>query len=198
MIDPRKARRTSRYRSGGPSPIGGGLSARTAAIAPDRHTSGQRLACPSRPFDAFEEEIMKHLGSVLFATALMIIAPSIAMADAESDVKAAYEQWNAAFNSGDAEKVAAAYADDAVFLPPTHNVVEGPEAIGQFFDGLFKAGVTGHALEVIRVMEDGNEIVAASRWSAKGGDGSDIGGVATHVFEKGDDGSLKLALHTFN
>lgn len=141
---------------------------------------------------------MKKIGTVLLASVLMSALPSVAMADAESDVKAAYEQWNAAFNEGDAQKVAAAYTDDAVFLPPTHDVVEGPEAIGQFFDGLFKAGVTGHTLEVVRVMEDGDEIVSASRWSAKGGDGSEIGGIATHVFTKADDGSLKLALHTFN
>ncbi|EAU42079.1 hypothetical protein FP2506_16639 [Fulvimarina pelagi HTCC2506] len=88
--------------------------------------------------------------------------------------------------------------DDAIFLPPTHDVVEGPEGVQSFFDGLFQNGVTDHQLEVINVMEGGDEIVAASRWSAKGGDGSDIGGIATHVFERQNDGSLKLKLHTFN
>lgn len=141
---------------------------------------------------------MKRHGAFLLASAWMMSMTSLAFADAESDVKAAYEQWNAAFNSGDAKQIAATYADDAVFLPPTHEVIEGPDAIGTFFDGLFKAGVTGHTLEVVRVMEDGDEIVSASKWTAKGGDGSDVGGIATHVFKKDDDGSLKLALHTFN
>ena len=84
------------------------------------------------------------------------------------DVKAAYEQWNAAFNNSDAAQLVTSYADDAVFLPPTHEVIEGPDGIQTFFDGLFQNGVTSHALEIVKVMEDGDEIVAASKWSAKG------------------------------
>ena len=42
----------------------------------------------------------------------------------------------------------------------------------------------------------------AAKWSAKGKDaaGTDQpwGGVATHIFEKQADGTLKLRLHTFN
>ena len=141
---------------------------------------------------------MKHKLKMLAAATLVACLTTSVYAAGEEDVKAAYEQWNEAFNSGDAAKVAAAYTDDAIFLPPTHDVVEGPDGVRAFFDGLFKNGVTGHDLEIINVMADGDEIVAASKWSAKGGDGSDIGGIATHVFEKQDDGSLKLKLHTFN
>lgn len=114
------------------------------------------------------------------------------------DVKAAYEQWNDAFNKGDAPKIASSYTEDAIFLPPTHEVIEGQSGIQSFFDGLLKNGVTDHQLQVISVMEDGDEVVAASKWSAKGGDGSTLGGIATHVFRKQEDGSLKLKLHTFN
>jgi hypothetical protein len=38
---------------------------------------------------------------------------------------------------------------------------------------------------------------AAAKWSAKAGD-KDIGGVATHIFERQPGGALKLKLHTFN
>lgn len=141
---------------------------------------------------------MKTISKILLAATIAIGVSATAHAAGADDVEAAYQQWNEAFNSGDAAAVAAAYTDDAIFLPPTHDVVEGPDSVQSFFNGLFENGVTGHQLEVIDVMEDGNEIVAASRWSAKGGDGSDIGGIATHVFERQEDGSLKLKLHTFN
>lgn len=134
----------------------------------------------------------------LMAAIFLITAPAATLGASEDEVSAAYEAWNAAFNSGDSGEVGATYADDAVVLPPTHNVVEGPEEIKEFFAGLFEAGVTDHNLEVIRVMDSGDQIIAAARWSAKGGDGADIGGIATHVFQKQDDGSLKLMLHTFN
>ena len=117
---------------------------------------------------------------------------------------AAYQAWDAAFATGDAKAIAAFYTDDATFLPPTHDVIEGPAGVEKFFAGLLGSGVTGHKLELIEVEgdDDGDMIVAAAKWSANGKDASGapatFGGVATHVFEKQDDGSLKLKLHTFN
>lgn len=124
-------------------------------------------------------------------------------ASADEQVIAAYAAWDQAFNTGDATKVAAFYTDDAVFLPPTHDVVEGPAGVERFFAGLFGNGVTGHKLELIEVTgADAEMVVAAAKWSASGKDASGapttFGGVATHVFEREPDGSLKLKLHTFN
>ena len=124
-------------------------------------------------------------------------------ASADEQVVAAYAAWDQAFNTGDAAKVAAFYTDDAVFLPPTHDVVEGPAGVERFFAGLFGNGVTGHKLELIEVTgADAEMVVAAAKWSASGKDASGapttFGGVATHVFEREADGSLKLKLHTFN
>ena len=141
---------------------------------------------------------MKSFKKFLIATAIGAFIALPANAAATDDVKAAYEQWNAAFNNGDAAQLANSYADEAVFLPPTHEVIEGPDGIQTFFDALFQNGVTSHALEVVKIMEDGDEIVAASKWSAKGKDGTPLGGIATHVFQRQADGSLKLTLHTFN
>jgi ketosteroid isomerase-like protein len=57
----------------------------------------------------------------------------VAVADPAADVKAAYAAWDAAFNEGAAAKVAAAYADDATFLPATHDVIKGPAGVEDFF-----------------------------------------------------------------
>ena len=123
---------------------------------------------------------------------------------AQSEVTAAYQAWDKAFSSGDAKQVAALYTEDAVFLPPTHDVLKGPAGVETFFSGLFANGVTGHKLELIEVEGDAGDaiVVAAAKWSAQGKDASGnpatFGGVATQVFEKQPDGSLKLRLHTFN
>ncbi len=133
-----------------------------------------------------------------------LIATSFAaMADPpESQVRAAYSAWNAAFNRSDAKAVAAFYTDDASFLPATHDVIQGPDGIEKFFSSLFAGGVTDHSLDLIRTTGDDKIVIAAAKWSAAGKDASGkatrFGGVATHVFERQPDGSLKLKLHTFN
>ena len=120
----------------------------------------------------------------------------------DEQVKAAYAAWDDAFNKGDAKAVAAFYTDNATFLPATHDVVQGPDGVEKFFGGIFGMGVTGHKLELIEAQGDGNLVFGSAKWSAKGKDanGADQpwGGVATHIFEKQADGSLKLRLHTFN
>ena len=140
--------------------------------------------------------------AILALCAGLLAAPAASAAGPADDVKAAYAAWNAAFNKGDAKAVAAFYADDAKLLPPSHDVLEGPAGAEKFFGGLFANGVTGHQLELIEVDAGGDMLVGAAKWSASGKDTagapSTFGGIATHVFEKQADGSLKLKLHTFN
>jgi uncharacterized protein (TIGR02246 family) len=120
----------------------------------------------------------------------------------KDQIESAYKVWNEAFNHGDAAGVASLYTENARLLPPTHDIVEGRRAIEEFWDGLLKAGVTGHRLELITAEGDQRGAVAAARWSAqgKGSDGSEqaFGGSAVHVFERQQDGQLKLWLHTWN
>lgn len=148
---------------------------------------------------------MKVVSAAVLALLTFVALPLAARAEsAQSEVTAAYQAWDKAFNTGDAKQVAAFYTEDAVFLPPTHDVLKGPAGVETFFAGLFANGVTGHKLEVVEVEGDAGDevVVAAAKWSAQGKDASGnpatFGGIATHVFEKQADGSLKLRLHTFN
>ena len=123
-------------------------------------------------------------------------------ADPKSDVTAAYAAWDAAFNKGDAKTVAAAYAPNAKLLPPTHEVASGPAEIEKFWAGMFANGVTDHKLQVIDAGGDDKVVYGTANWSAKGkdkdGKPANFSGIATHVFERQVDNSLKLRLHTFN
>ena len=145
-----------------------------------------------------------RISTVLCVGVVCLTSQVAFSADLRSDVEAAYNAWNEAFNKGDAAGVASFYTEDAKFLPPTHDVVTGPAGVEQFFAGLFEAGVTDHALEIIEVYGDADADAAysAANWTAtgKGQDGSEqqLGGIAVHGFERQSDGSLKLNLHTFN
>jgi ketosteroid isomerase-like protein len=117
-------------------------------------------------------------------------------------VAAAYEAWDAAFNRGDAQALAAFYLPGAMFLPATHAVLSGPAEIEPFFASLFANGLTGHALSILEVGGDGKLVYGAARWTAtaKDTDGAPqtSSGIATHIFERQANGGLKLKLHTFN
>jgi ketosteroid isomerase-like protein len=77
-------------------------------------------------------------------------------ASPEEEVTAAYAAWDDAFNKGDAKAVSAFYVENAVFLPATHDVIEGPAGVETFLSGIFGMGVTGHKLELIKAGGEGN------------------------------------------
>ena len=138
-----------------------------------------------------------------FLLAVAVITSGLAIAGpAEDRVTKAFTAFNTAFNKGDAKAVAAFYTPDAVVLPPSHDVINTPADIEKFIAGLFSNHVTGHVLQPFKIIETGNTIIVASKWSAKAQDDkgatTNIGGIATHVFQKQSNNTYKLKLHTFN
>jgi ketosteroid isomerase-like protein len=139
---------------------------------------------------------MSAIASILALSLALTV--SVAAASDKEAVEAAYKTFNTAFNKGKAKSVAALYTDDAIILPADGGKVVKKSGIEDFFAGFFKNGVTDHKLEIIDVKASGDFLVGASNWSAKGKDGSSFGGLATHVFQKQSDGTLKLTLHIYN
>ena len=149
------------------------------------------------------EDILTKLLSLLCSVVILAVAAiSVARADPAADVTAAYAAWDAAFNSGDAKGVCALYTDDAILLPPTHDVIKGPDGVDKFIAGILGMGAKDHKLELIEASGDGNIVYATAKWSAAGKDsgGTDQpwAGTPTTIFEKQANGSLKLKVHTFN
>ena len=142
--------------------------------------------------------MLDRRNALLAASATLVLVPAIAgAAILDEQVREAYAAWDAAFSKGDAKAISAFYTEDALFLPPTHDVIKGPAGVEKFFVGLFSAGVKGHKLELIDASGTSDLIVAAAKWSAQGKDGP-IGGIATHEFRRQANDGLKLRLHTFN
>jgi ketosteroid isomerase-like protein len=144
---------------------------------------------------------LAQFSALAFCISMAVPAAALA-ADIKTDVAAAYAAFDAAFNKADGKAIAASYLPNAKVLPPTHTVVSGPTEIEAFFAGLFSGGYTDHKLVVIDAGGDDKVVYGTANWSAKGrgpdGKPVDAGGLATHVFERQGDGSLKLRLHTFN
>lgn len=146
--------------------------------------------------------MVRMISSICTALYFVLVLSAANAGPVEDQVKDAYSAWDTAFNKADSKAVAAFYAENAIFLPATHDVLKGPDGVAKFFSGIFDMGVTGHKLELIEAYGDGKLLYGTAKWSANGKDSSGAdqpwSGVATHVFEKQDDGSLKIRLHTFN
>jgi len=124
------------------------------------------------------------------------------VADVKTAVEGAYAAWDLAFNNGDLKSIAAAYLPDAKLLPPNHEIAIGPSAIEKFYTGALASGITDHKLELIDAGGDDKIVYGTARWSAKGndktGEPTTFSGLATYVFERQADNSLKLLLQTWN
>jgi ketosteroid isomerase-like protein len=75
---------------------------------------------------------------------------------------------------------------------------EGTGRDQKFFDGLLKGGVKSDALKLVEVGGTDKTVYGTANWSATDKDGKQIGGLATHIFERQNDGALKLKAHIFN
>ena len=92
------------------------------------------------------EETIRFANRLLAVFFLLAFSAWQALAEVKDDVTAAYQAWDAAFNASDAKVVSAFYADNSMFLPAIHDVIEGPAGVEKFFAGLFEMGVTGQSL----------------------------------------------------
>lgn len=123
--------------------------------------------------------------------------------DFASAIKSGNEQWDAAFNRGDAAAVAQLYAPDAQVLPPNKTPIQGTAAIQEFFAGLIKGGYTDHEIETLEVRAAGDLGFQTGRWRARGpasesGEQPAVDGLIVTIHEKQKDGTWKIRVHTFN
>jgi len=64
--------------------------------------------------------------------------------------------WARHWNAGDLERVVAAYASDAVYLPPHHEAVHGRDAIREYLRGPLSHGVSELAFDVTYIRQGAN------------------------------------------
>lgn len=139
----------------------------------------------------------------LAATSLLMMAGLAHAGDAVQErVAAGNAAWNAAFNAGNADAIAALYAADATLVPPTGTTVTGQAAIREFWNGLFQAGFKDHKIELVSVRQQGELTIAVAKWQAVGPDANgalkQYGGQLVNILQAQQDGQTRSILHTWN
>jgi uncharacterized protein (TIGR02246 family) len=111
-------------------------------------------------------------------------------------IEAAVGRYVAASNQGDADALAALYADDAMLLPPDHEPIQGREAIGAFW----RQG-TDEGLEVttLAVEVDGDLGYSVGRYHLPPTDEEPAdSGKFVMCLKRQQDGSWKLTADIWN
>jgi uncharacterized protein (TIGR02246 family) len=76
-------------------------------------------------------------------------------ANAASTIRRVGDDWARHWNAGELDGVVAAYAEDAVYLPPHHEAVHGRDAIREYLKAPLSHGVSDLAFEVTYIKQRG-------------------------------------------
>ncbi|HVS15609.1 MAG TPA: DUF4440 domain-containing protein [Thermoanaerobaculia bacterium] len=129
-------------------------------------------------------------------------APAAPARDRGAEARAGIEAGNARFmdalSRGDAAAVAQQYTADAWLLPPNAEVVEGREAIAEFWAGVLGSGVTGARLGTVEVDAGEDRAWEVGRVEILGPDGAVVDRGSYVVGWAVEDGTWKLRRDIWN
>ena len=81
--------------------------------------------------------------------------PAQRVVDAAATIRRIGDEWAQHWNAGELEGVVAAYAEDAVYLPPHHEAVHGRDAIREYLKAPLGHGVSDLAFDVTYIKQQG-------------------------------------------
>ena len=134
--------------------------------------------------------------------ALIILSPAaFAGSDADAIAKASLA-WEKSYNAGDGVAVAALYTADGILLPPGGAIVEGNQAIADFWASAIASGLANVELETMELKFVGDTATEvgylAGTVPAEGGGTSAIAGKFIVVWKRGADGKWRLHRDIWN
>lgn len=139
---------------------------------------------------------------LLLLSLLLTLLLSTSGIGAEHDLKptieAANQQWMQAFNQHDSAAVAALYTANGQLLPAHSDIVEGTEAIAQFWQGAFDAGIQRAKLTTVEVEGQGDTAYEVGTYTLMGKDDKVLDTGKYIVVWKHDQGQWKLHRDIWN
>jgi ketosteroid isomerase-like protein len=138
----------------------------------------------------------------LIAGTLLMIAFSAPTAwaaaqETETGIQKAKEQYIAAFNKGDAAKVAEMYTDTAYLMPPGSPTITGRGEIQKYWDAGIKSGVKNLTLTPGKIDQFGGVAREIGNYTLETKDGTKLEGKWVGIW-KPQYGSWKLDTDVWN
>ncbi len=91
---------------------------------------------------------------------------------ARAEIERANREFEAKFDAGDTDGVAALYTDDAEFIAPHQAALVGRAAIAGFLAGAREAGIAAITLATLEVEADADSAIERGRYVMKTADGT--------------------------
>lgn len=136
---------------------------------------------------------MKTLKIMLLAS--MLITGIANATGEEFDMEQFNTRWESAFNNGDLDSLARLYADNAVVVPPTLEIISTPTSIKAFWADKRRNGTSDFRYAPVNVRAEGNRIYQTGTWSAVVRSNSvdtRLTGDLTQVMARQPDGEWKI------
>jgi len=113
------------------------------------------------------------------------------------------EQWREAMRSGNADRLAELYTENAVLMPPTDETIVGRAPIGQYFaEPDHKPSLGNYTVDLVACEFDGDSLNIAGVWGAQQidyrGRSNTISGNLMRVLDRQTDGSWALRYEIWN
>jgi uncharacterized protein (TIGR02246 family) len=94
--------------------------------------------------------------AVVAALVALVVSPCVAQTAAD-EIEKAEQQYLKAINDGDATALAGMSTERAILLPPNSEMIEGREAIKEYWRSVFAAGLRDVSLRTVRVDQYGSD-----------------------------------------
>jgi uncharacterized protein (TIGR02246 family) len=116
----------------------------------------------------------------------------MATAKTKAAIEAADRNWMTAFKNADATALAGLYTARGQLLPANSDIVEGTDAIRNFWKSVIDMGIKDAVLETVEVEEHGDTAIEVGRYRLLVANGTvaDVGKYV--VVWKKDDGTWRL------
>jgi uncharacterized protein (TIGR02246 family) len=121
--------------------------------------------------------------------------------DAENIIRRIGQDWARHWNSQELDELVAAYAENAVYMPPHHAAVHGRAAIREYLKAPLRHGVTDLTFEVTYIKQSGEIAYDVGRYSMTiptgGGTRQDRGKYLT-VWKRQSNGEWRIVADSFS
>jgi uncharacterized protein (TIGR02246 family) len=116
----------------------------------------------------------------------------VATANIKASIEAANRNWMNAFNNADAAALASLYTTPGQLLPANGDVVQGTNAIRDFWQSVMNMGIKEAVLETIEAEDLGDTAIEGGRYRLLVANGSVADAGKYIVIWKKDGGTWKL------